>query len=264
MNPVELAALLARIEPLSGLSPDECRVSRLPGLTNDNYRLRADGHDWVLRVPRPATNAWIDRGSEAANQDHAAGLGIAPAPAWRESSGLSLTPVLHPGSAVRAEELRDPVRLERILEPFRQLHRSGPDFAGRVELGPLIERYYALMPRARQQACRERLQAARLLWAQVEDRDLPPVPSHNDPVLDNLLHADGQIWLIDWEFSALASPYWDLATLCNAGGLGFDDSLALLRCYCAGGTRMEESLLFDYRNLLQLLGDCWMTALVER
>ena len=89
------------------------------------------------------------------------------------------------------------------------------------------------------------------------------MPSHNDLVLENLLLAEERLWLIDWEFSAMASPYWDLATLSNAAGLDQAQSRALLLAYCADGATMEESLLFDYRNLLELLTDIWMAALVD-
>ena len=56
----------------------------------------------------------------------------------------------------------------------------------------------------------------------------------------------------------------DLVAAClpiEAAALDDAQSVALLQLYCAGGPQMEESLLFDYRNLLQLLSDCWMAAL---
>ena len=99
--------------------------------------------------------------------------------------------------------------------------------------------------------------------AQVQDRDPDYVPSHADPVLENLMRGHDRVWLIDWEFSAMASPCWDLAILCNAADLDYTESRNLLADYCARGIQVEESLLFDYRNLLQLLADCWMAALVE-
>jgi hypothetical protein len=61
----------------------------------------------------------------------------------------------------------------------------------------------------------------------------------------------------------MASPYWDLATLCNAANLDLAQSQRLLRVYCAGRPLMEESVLFDYRELLKLLSDCWIAALAN-
>jgi thiamine kinase-like enzyme len=69
--------------------------------------------------------------------------------------------------------------------------------------------------------------------------------------------------MIDWEYSAMASPYWDLATLCNAAQLDLAQSRQLLRDYCTDAAQMKESTLFDYRGLLKLLNDCWMAALAD-
>ena len=263
MNASRLASVFSRIEPLAGRDPGDFEIRRLPGYTNDNYHLRNNDQDWVLRVPRTRTNSHIDRDAEAANQKLAAELGVAPSPIWRADDGLSLTPTVRPGNQVDATDLRDPGRRAEILEPLRHLHRSGLPFRGRNEPAPLIERYEQLLSPAQRIEFAARVGAARLLWPQVQDRDAVYVPSHCDPMLENLLRGEDRIWLIDWEFSAMASPCWDLATLCNAARLDYAESCELLADYCADGVQVEESLLFDYRNLLQLLSDCWMAALVE-
>ena len=141
------------------------------------------------------------------------------------------------------------------------MHRSGIRFRGRVEPGAELSRYYAMLDEPLQGDYRHRLDAARERLRRLAERDAGYVPSHNDLVLDNLLLGDTGIQLIDWEFSSMASPYWDLATLCNSAGLDPVQSIELLQLYCADGEVMEESLLFDYRKLLQLLTDCWMAAL---
>jgi hypothetical protein len=61
----------------------------------------------------------------------------------------------------------------------------------------------------------------------------------------------------------MASPYWDLAILCNEAELDLEQSRFLLQAYCVDGPAMKESILFDYRGLLKLLSDCWMAALAD-
>lgn len=263
MNTGRLASVFSRIEPLADYVPADFEITPLSGYTNENYHLRNENQDWVLRIPRARTNPHIDRLAEADNQRLAARLGIAPTPAWRDADGMSLTATIRPGKTLVADDLRDPRRRAQVIEPLRRLHRSGLQFRGRVEPGPLIDHYQALLPRSRRVEFAARVRAAGLLWPQVQDRDGDYVPSHNDPVLSNLVRGHDRVWLIDWEFSAMASPCWDLATLCNAAQLDYADSCTLLADYCADGAQVEESLLFDYRNLLQLLADCWMAALVE-
>jgi len=262
VNSAELETLFARIAPLADRSPAEYSITPLPGYTNYNLRLCAGDQDWVLRVPREATNRYVDRAAEAHNLDLACDLGIAPRPAWRDASGLMLTPTLADSRSPAPREFGQREALEAWLDPLRRLHRSRGAFRGRVDLPALLARYYGLLDEPLQHRFRHRLRAARELLPLLADRDLDYVPSHNDLVLENLLRDGERVWLIDWEFSAMASPYWDLATLCNAAALDYAQSVDLLRLYCADGPQMEESLLFDYRNLLQLLADCWMAALV--
>lgn len=262
MNHDRLELLFGTIPPLEGLTPGDFSITPLPGYTNTNLRLRNRGQDWVLRVPRASTDRFIDRAAEAHNQALACDLGIAPRPAWCGESGLMLTATLAASRSPGAADLADRSILQSVLEPVRRLHRSGAAFRGRVDLARLLERYYSMLDETRQREFRHRLRAARELLPLLADRDLDYVPSHNDLVLENLLLDGERTRLIDWEFSAMASPYWDLASLCNSAGLDYAGSRELLRLYCADAPRMEESLLFDYRNLLQLLSDCWMAALV--
>ena len=262
MKAEELEAVFTRIPPLAGRSPADFTITPLPGYTNRNLRLYNGEHDWVLRVPRASTNRFIDRPAEAHNQALDCDLGIAPRPAWRDASGLMLTPTLTGSHNPSARDFTDLGALESLLEPVICLHRSRPAFRGRVNLAELLTRYYALLDESLQEKFQRRMRAARALLPSLIDRDLEYVPSHNDLVLENLLIDDGRVWLIDWEFSSPASPCWDLASLCNAAGLDDAQSSELLRLYCAAGPQVEESLLFDYRELLQLLSDCWMAALV--
>ncbi len=262
MNPVDFKQLFLRIPPLAELAPEDFTITPLPGYTNRNYRLVNQRHDWVLRIPQPATNRFIDRDAEAANQAAACDLEIAPRPLWRDSSGLTLTPTLDASHSPTPDDLAHSATLQAIVAPLRRLHRSGIRFQGRVQLDRLLTRYYSLLSPQLRERYRLRIQAAQQLLPLLQDRDPVYIASHNDLVLENLLLGQDRVWLIDWEFSAMASPYWDLATICNAAGFDAQQSRRLLDAYCAGGGVMEESLLSDYRNLLQLLSDCWMATLV--
>ena len=261
MNNPDLGSICQQIPLLRDLRVEDFKITPLAGYTNHTVRLQTGTADWVLRIPKPATNSYIDRAAEAHNQELAAALKLAPTVAWRDESGLSLTPTLA-GQAVQADDLDQSEYLERVAAAIGRLHHSGLRFAGQVNPGELIERYYQLLPTERQQALRPRLLQARDQLDWLRDRDLPRVASHNDLVLENLLVEGNHIWMIDWEFSAMASPYWDLATLCNAAGLNENRSRDFMQAYCADDRQMKESVLAVYRNLLMLLSDCWMIALV--
>ena len=54
------------------------RWTRLGGLTNRVYRVRAGGEALVLRIPGEGTEAYIDRAVEAVNARAAAAAGVSP------------------------------------------------------------------------------------------------------------------------------------------------------------------------------------------
>jgi thiamine kinase-like enzyme len=253
-----LAAVFKRIPLLRDYSTDEFVVTSLPGYTNCNYRLYNHRFDWVLRIPRPATNRFIDRNAEAHNQALARRLGLAPQAAWCDASGLSLTPTLVNSRTLRTSDFESEVILNLLAGSLQRLHRSGLEFSGRVDLGALLQKHFALLSEADRQRFGPRMAQAEKLLAGLEDAR--SVASHNDLVLGNLLLERSRLWIIDWEYSAMASPYWDLATLCNEAQFDRQQSRRLLRAYCAGGGLMKEATLFDYRELLGLLSDCWMAV----
>ena len=156
---------------------------------------------------------------------------------------------------------KDPARSLLVLGV--RLHRGGAKFIGGLDLRSTLWQHFELLQPPQQTAFATRMAQAERIMA-LADADHPQaVPSHRDPVLGNLLLDERRLWLIDWEYSAMASPYWDLAILCNEAGLDLAQSRRLLQAYCVGGPAMQESMLFDYRGLLKLLNDCWMSAFVD-
>ena len=263
MTEPDLSRIFASIPLLQDYAIDDFNISPLPGYTNSNYRLYNQRFDWVLRIPRPATNHFIDREAEAHNQALAQQLGLAPQVAWRDASGLSLTPTLTASRNPCASDFAADDVMRLCVVSLQRLHRSGLQFRGQVEPGALLHKHFELLSEVDRQHFRERLSRAEGLLASLDDADHGYVASHNDLVLGNLLLDRSRLCIIDWEYSAMASPYWDLATLCNEAQLDRQQSRRLLQAYCVGGATMKESTLFDYRDLLKLLSDCWMAALAR-
>jgi thiamine kinase len=259
----DLTSVFASISMLAGLTPDDFTITALPGYTNRNYRLYNRDHDWVLRLPRPTTNGFIDRAVEAHNQTLAHLVGLAPQVAWRNVDGITLTPTLKNCRSLRSTDFTSRDDMAVIVEPLQQLHRSGMDFHGRADLAHSLQSHYDLLDGQRRQDYAPRMQQAQRILSLFEGDSGDWVPSHRDPVLGNLLMAENRLWLIDWEYSAMASPYWDLAILCNEADLDLPQSRLLLQAYCVDGPAMKESTLFEYRGLLKLLSDCWMAVLAD-
>ena len=56
-------------------------------------------------------------------------------------------------------------------------------------------------------------------------------PCHCDPSLANLIDTGERVWLVDWEYSGMNDPMWDLAYLSNEAALDPDRERALATAY---------------------------------
>ncbi len=257
----------ARIPELSTYTIDAFDINKLPGYTNLNYHLKNTKHDWVLRIPKEKTNGYINRVAEAHNANIAFNLGLAPKCLWRDSSGYSLSNTIRQSRSLEVADLNNPERLKQLVAAMQQLHQSSQVFQGTVDINQLLSRYYQLMPKSKQQLLVDSYHDATIKVKNVLQQVNRLVPSHNDLVLENILfdsHSHTlRVWIIDWEYATMASPYWDLATLCNEGKFTASQAENLLSLYQNKGQNFDLKTLCDYRDILNALSVFWMAAIVN-
>ena len=84
-------------------------------------------------------------------------------------------------------------------------------------------------------------------------------PCHNDSVAENFIKSeDGTIYLIDWEYSGMNDPLWDLSALFLESEFTEDSKDFLLDLYFDGKipNHLEEKLLI-YQVLMDVLWSMW-------
>jgi thiamine kinase-like enzyme len=209
----DLAQIVGLAERVLGpLNGEPVRLTG--GITNRNYRVRFGGRDCVLRLIRPQTDLLgIDRGSERAAADAAAGLGIAPAvldagPGYLVTEYIDWAPI---SSAALRE---DPRPVARALRAF---HESGLQLPNRFWVPELLDAYAGIVI-GRGHALPDDYGLA----LEVADRiasALPahePRPCHNDLLAANVLSPPGdraRVTLVDWEYAGMGHRLFDLGNL---------------------------------------------------
>ncbi len=241
----KLEQILLTIPLFSGIPLSRIKINKLAGLTNQNYLININNLCYILRLPRPSTNENIDRHNEAYNQQIAQQLGLAPQVIWREVdnnsklTGVSLSKYIADSQLITTISINDPPTLNLIAKSLKTLHSCQQSFKGILDGSVTIkflQHYFSFCSNKQQQKLKHDYLRALQLLQNIDDSPLytrPFVPSHIDLVLENILikpnRKKQKIWLIDWEYSAMASPFWDLATLCNAGGFDEKKAKSLLR-----------------------------------
>jgi len=117
---------------------------------------------------------------------------------------------------------------------------------------PIIDTYLELAADDRLRRLRARAEPIRIALAA---HPVALVPSHIDPNPANfLLRGDGTLLLIDWEYSAMCDPAWDVAAIEMGGRI---DHAAFREGY---GALPGESRLWLMRAALHLVAGSWTYA----
>ncbi|GAB4519552.1 MAG: phosphotransferase family protein [Roseibium sp.] len=203
------------------------------GLSNRVFRLRAERGTFYLRLPHPDNPARIDRLAEAHNLGLAADLGVALTALYCDpASGILAT------RAVPAEASAGADMPERLGTALGRLHVSGAAFRGRLDPEETLDALRAELPPSKglpEELTPLEHALARLARLPGALRQGPMVPSHGDPSPGNCLLTGETFRLIDWEYSAMAEPAWDLAYAILEHGFTARQERAFLDSYRAGG-----------------------------
>lgn len=213
-------ALLERVPFLAGRGRAGWHVEAIGSVTNQTYRLDVGQDSYVVRVAGPTTR-YLDRAVETHNAAIAAELGLAPPILFLDDTLLVMRFVIG-ARPLNASDLGEPGRLRQVGALLSRLQRSPRPF--RHERHPFgeIDRYLDEYPHRRAVALRRALQPVE---AALAHSPRPLVPAHVDASAANfLLGGDGRLWLVDWEFSSMADPAWDPASVMMQRAIDDDEA----------------------------------------
>ena len=252
----EARKVLARIPALSGYAGP---LERMGGLTNAVFR----AGDAVLRLPGKGTEEYIDRFNEAAAARAAAEAGVSPEVLFVDpASGVMVTRFVDATETMTPEAFRiRPGAPARAARAFRQLHDSGAVFPARFELFAMIDGYLKLLSTkdvALPAGYHDVVAEAEVVRAALERRTLPSVACHCDPLCENFLDTDERMWIVDWEYSGMNDPMWDLGDLSVEGDFGPDQDEEMLAAYFGGPVpERDRARMVVYKAMCDLLWTLW-------
>jgi thiamine kinase-like enzyme len=251
---------VAAMALIPGYGPVE-RAERLGGLTNRVYRVEAGGEALVLRIPGEGTEAYIDREVEAVNARAAAAAGVSPELLYVDPGrGLMLTRHVQ-GRTMTPALFREPGTAGRAAAALARLHRSGARFAFRFELFAMIEEYLkvlagldAVLPEGYHAAVAE----AGAVREALEAHPGGLAPCHCDPLCENFLDTGQRMWIVDWEYSGMNDPLWDLGDLAVEGEFAPAQEEEMLKAYFGRPPEAaERARVVAYKAMCDLLWTLW-------
>lgn len=236
----EAYAALARVPLFENVRRDAIDLERVDGaLTNLCYKVTVGGTAYVLRLAGKGTPGYIDRSAEEHNARVAAEAGVNVEVLHFDARDGTMVTRFVEGTSMNAGEGfdRDPGAPVRAALALVRVHRLKNAFESRFDVFAKIQGYLGLLRERRTPLPRGYhglWRKARAVRRALEASPLPLVPCHNDPWPGNLLDAGGRVYLIDWEYSGMNDPTWDLADLSIEAGFGPEQDRIMMDAYCGG------------------------------
>ena len=252
----DIRRLAAGIPVLSGF---QGQAERLGGLTNRVYRLA----DHILRVPGEGTAEYINRSHEAIAATEAARVNVGPAVLHADSeTGVMVTRFIAGATTMSPAAFRDrPGAVHRAGVVFRKLHTSGAVFPARFELFAMVDDYLRILSTkavAPPDGYADLSPQIAAIRAALAVRQVPLVACHCDPLCENFLDTGDRMWLVDWEYSGMNDPMWDLGDLSVEAALDADQEEDLLTAYFDGpAPAADRGRMVIYKAMCDYLWTLW-------
>ncbi|MFC3132960.1 phosphotransferase [Microbaculum marinum] len=255
-------AALAGISAFADRDLAGASISRLGGMTNLVFRLDLSRDSYCLRLPGEGTSAYIDRAVEQTNARAAADAGVSPEVVHFGPDGVMVTRFLD-GAQTMSPALfaSTPGAVERAGRAFRMLHDGAGTFSFRFELFAMIDEYLghlktlgAEVPDGYHDVVAE----AETVRTALAAHPLPLAPCHCDPLCENFLDAGDRMWIVDWEYSGVNDPMWDLGDLSVEGGFDAEMDRRLMESYFGGpASPVDAGRMVIYKAMCDLLWTLW-------
>ncbi|MER8704565.1 phosphotransferase family protein [Mesorhizobium sp. M0323] len=249
-------AAIAAIPMLAGYDGP---LERLGGLTNLVFR----GKDFCLRIPGKGTEEYINRANEAVAAREAAEAGVSPDVLHVDAeTGVLVTRFIAGAETMSPEKFKTrPGSPARAGKAFRKLHTSGAVFPFRFELFAMIDDYLKVLstkdvalPAGYHDVVRE----AEAVRSALAAHPLPIVACHCDPLCENFLDTGDRMWIVDWEYSGMNDPLWDLGDLSVEGQFDAAQDEEMTLAYFGGEPRpAERARIVIYKAMCDLLWTLW-------
>lgn len=259
----EVHRVLTGIPDFSGLAADSYTTQRLGGLTNMVFKIDMGKDRYVLRIPGKGTEQYIDRSVEIHNARVAARAGVSAEVIYANTvSGVMLTRHIDDIVTMTPEEFSNRDRsAARAAKALKQMHSFPEAFQFRFELFAMIDEYLKVLDERKAElpgGYSDLVRAALPVREALHRNPVDLVPCHCDPLCENFLDSGERMWIVDWEYSGMNDPLWDLGDLSVEAGFTPEQDLELIWAYCGGEPgRSEIARMTIYKAMCDLLWTLW-------
>jgi len=243
-------------------TPDDYDLKVLSGgASNSNYKLKYNGDDYFLRIAGAnSSDIGASMYSEHLVLQYLAPLKIAPKSIfYNEAKQLLVTEYIKPESE-EILDMHDGAVRKQAAALLHKLHTSGVMFPYVFDPYKAIAHQVELLHSLEEKMPAQFYSDANPFLLAVAD--IYPmhdhlVPCHLDAHEENILFDGKKHWLIDWEYSAMADPFMDLALMAASSGMDDEEMEKLLFDYSGKNSSEDFKRLHTLRIVADIRWAVW-------
>ena len=248
-------------EKISSLLSEEeevLSVEQLGGMTNQNYLVKTTNKQYIVKFFGKGTEKLINRQDEKHNLELLKDLDLdVKNYLFDIEAGIKVNEYIE--SAITLDSTSIKTKFDKIAPILQTIHASGKELRGEFAPFEEIKKYESLIeekiPYANYEAVREEVFS---LEKRLADLGVDRKSCHIDLVPENFIESpQGRLYLIDWEYSSMNDPMWDLAALFLESEFTRQEEEAFLSHYESEQTPVSREKIAIYKILQDAIWSLW-------
>ncbi len=248
-------------EKISSLLSEEeevLSVEQLGGMTNQNYLVKTTNKQYIVKFFGKGTEKLINRQDEKYNLELLKDLDLdVKNYLFDIEAGIKVNEYIE--SAITLDSTSIKTKFDKIAPILQTIHASGKELRGEFAPFEEIKKYESLIeekiPYANYEAVRKEVFS---LEKRLADLGVDRKSCHIDLVPENFIESpQGRLYLIDWEYSSMNDPMWDLAALFLESEFTSREEEAFLSRYESEQTPVSREKIAIYKILQDAIWSLW-------
>ncbi|MGC0297558.1 phosphotransferase [Streptococcus sp. CL6.22] len=248
-------------EKISSLLSEEeevLSVEQLGGMTNQNYLVKTTNKQYIVKFFGKGTEKLINRQDEKYNLELLKDLDLdVKNYLFDIEAGIKVNEYIE--SAITLDSTSIKTKFDKIAPILQTIHASGKELRGEFAPFEEIKKYESLIeekiPYANYEAVREEVFS---LENRLADLGVDRKSCHIDLVPENFIESpQGRLYLIDWEYSSMNDPMWDLAALFLESEFTLQEEEDFLSHYESEQTPVSREKIAIYKILQDAIWSLW-------
>ena len=215
-------------------------IIQIGGMSNKNFRVNFEGKSYVLRVPGNGSEGMVERANEEFNALAGCRIGVNPEIRYfNAKTGIKLADFVENAETLNSATIKRHENLKKIANIYHKVHDAHIRLKNEFNLFQEIDKYDLLLKNSSGKMY-EGWDTSKPQVMALEDKlntmCVEMCPCHNDAVPENFIKAeDGNIYLIDWEYSGMNDPMADFAALFLESSFSDEEKEYFLKEYYGEG-----------------------------